>query len=207
MATSNGPGSPRDKLDALEVLTQELLARRQLIIASNRGPMEYRIEANGSLVAHRGSGGMVTALLSAARFVPATWVASAMTDGDRLAAERAEGALLNVPDNQIYVRFVTVPQSTYQRHYYVFCNPLLWFVQHFMWNTPRTPNIGRAVYEAWESGYIPVNEAIAEAVVHEARQQPEPPYILLQDYHLYLAPAAIRREVPEATIMHFRHLP
>ena len=200
MATSNGPGSPRDKLDALEVLTQELLARRQLIIASNRGPMEYRIEANGSLVAHRGSGGMVTALLSAARFVPATWVASAMTDGDRLAAERAGGALLNVPDNQIYVRFVTVPQSTYQRHYYVFCNPLLW-------NTPRTPNIGRAVYEAWESGYIPVNEAIAEAVVHEARQQPEPPYILLQDYHLYLAPAAIRREVPEATIMHFTHIP
>jgi len=207
MSISNGSSSSPDRLRSLEALTGQLLERRPLIIASNRGPMEYRIEANGSLVAHRGSGGMVTALLSAARFVPATWVASAMTDGDRLAAERAEGALLNVPDNQIYVRFVTVPQSTYQRHYYVFCNPLLWFVQHFMWNTPRTPNIGRAVYEAWESGYIPVNEAIAEAVVHEAKQQLEPPYVLLQDYHLYLAPAVVRREVPEATILHFTHIP
>jgi len=207
MSTSNGSTSPHDKLGSLEALTGQLLEHRSLIIASNRGPMEYRVDDDGSLVAHRGSGGMVTALLSAARFVPATWVASAMTDGDRLAAERAEGALLHVPDNEIYVRFVTVPQSTYQRHYYVFCNPLLWFVQHFMWNTPRTPNIGRAVYEAWESGYIPVNEAIAEAVVHEAKQQSEPPYVLLQDYHLYLAPAVVRREVPEATILHFTHIP
>ena len=129
MSTSNGSSSPREKLRHLEALTEQLLERRPLIIASNRGPMEYRVEADGSLVAHRGSGGMVTALLSAARFVPAIWVASAMTDGDRLAAEAANGGLLHVPENEIYVRFVTVPQSTYQRHYYVFCNPLLWFVQ------------------------------------------------------------------------------
>src|SRR6266540_3883876 len=181
MPASKGSSSPQDKLQRLRALSEQLLERRRLIIASNRGPMEYSIEADGALVANRGSGGMVTALMSAARFVPATWVASAMTDGDRLAAERAGGALLQVPDNEIYVRFVTVPQSTYQRHYYVLCNPLLWFVQHFMWNTPRTPNIGRAVYEAWESGYIPVNEAIADAVIHEAKQQSAPPYVLLQD--------------------------
>ncbi len=199
--------SPQDKLQQLKALTEELLERRRLIIASNRGPMEYRIEPDGSLAAHRGSGGMVTALVSATRFVPATWVASAMTDGDRLAAERSEDDLHQVPENEIYVRFVTVPPSTYQRHYYVFCNPLLWFVQHFMWNTPRTPNIGRAVYEAWESGYVPVNEAVADAVVREAKKQPEPPYVLLQDYHLYLAPAMIRREVPDATILHFTHIP
>src|SRR5207253_1209655 len=34
-----------------------------------------------------------------------------------------------------------------------------------------------------------------------------PPYVLLQDYHLYLAPATIRRELPEATILHFTHIP
>ncbi|HEV8574542.1 MAG TPA: trehalose-6-phosphate synthase, partial [Dehalococcoidia bacterium] len=169
MPTTNGSDPHEDKLQGLRTLTQQLLEHRKLIIASNRGPMEFRVEEDSSLSAHRGSGGMVTALLSATRFVPATWVASAMTDGDRLAAERSEG-LHQVPENEIYVRFVTVPQSTYQRHYYVFCNPLLWFVQHFMWNTPRTPNIGRAVYEAWESGYIPVNEAISQAVIEEARR-------------------------------------
>jgi len=197
----------QNKQQRLQNLCREMLSRRRLIIASNRGPVEYHAEPDGSLTAARGSGGMVTALMAAARFLPATWVASAMTEGDRRAAERANGNLLRVPDHEVFVRFVTVPQSVYQRHYYVFCNPLLWFVQHFMWNTPRTPNIGRAVYEAWESGYIPVNEAIAQAIVDEARGQSEPPYVLLQDYHLYLAPAFVRREVPAATILHFTHIP
>ncbi len=200
-------GTVQAKLSRLEALTRELLASRRLIIASNRGPVEYNIQADGSLEAQRGSGGMVTALLGAARFVPATWVASAMTDGDRRAADESNGDLLKIPDEEIYVRFVTVPQSVYQRHYYVFCNPLLWFLQHFMWNTPRTPNIGRAVYEAWESGYIPVNEAIAQAVIDVAKGQPDPPYVLLQDYHLYLAPAFVRAGVPDATILHFTHIP
>jgi trehalose 6-phosphate synthase len=195
------------RLEHLEAVLRDILERRRLIIASNRGPLEYHIEDDGSLSSKRGSGGMVTALMAAARFVPATWVAAAMTEGDRRAAETANGDLLRVPDHEMHLKLVTVPQTTYQRHYYVFCNPLLWFVQHFMWNTPRTPNIGRAVYEAWDSGYIPVNEAIAKAIVEEARTYQEPPYILLQDYHLYLAPAFVRREVPGATILHFTHIP
>ena len=205
MTTTQSPAD--NKLERLEAICQELLAKRRLIIASNRGPLEYHVEDDGSLTAKRGSGGMVTALMAAARFVPATWVAAAMTEGDRRAAERAGQDLLRVPDHEMFVRLVTVPQSTYQRHYYVFCNPLLWFVQHFMWNTPRTPNIGRAVYEAWEDGYIPVNESIARAVVDEARAHDEPPCILLQDYHLYLAPAFVRNELPDATILHFTHIP
>jgi trehalose 6-phosphate synthase len=195
------------KLERLQALTEELLANRRLIIASNRGPISYNIESDGTLTAQRGSGGMVTALLAAARFVPAIWIASAMTEGDRRAAQEANGSLIMVPGNEISVKFVTVSPSVYQRHYYVFCNPLLWFVQHFMWNTPRTPNIGRAVYDAWDNGYIPVNEAIAQAIVDEAARQEEPPYVLLQDYHLYLAPAMIRSEVPDATILHFTHIP
>ncbi len=204
---TSSEGGLRAKLQRLEAICQEMLARRRLIIASNRGPLEFRIEADGSLSTQRGSGGMVTALMAATRFVPATWVAAAMTDGDRRAAEEAGGGLLQVPDQEIYVRFVVVPRPVYQRHYYVFCNPLLWFVQHYMWNTPRTPNIGRAVYEAWEGGYVATNEAIAQAIIAEARQDPEPPYVLLQDYHLYLAAALVRKEMPQATILHFTHIP
>ena len=199
--------NPEQRLASLQQLFAEMLEKRDLIIASNRGPVEYSIQADGSLASTRGSGGMVTALMAAARFVPATWVASAMTEGDRIAAERAGDDLLKVPEHQLNVRFVAVPPAVYQRHYYVFCNPLLWFIQHSMWNTPRTPNIGRAVYEAWETGYIAVNEAIAAAVLKEARAHKKPSYVLLQDYHLYLAPAIVRREAPEATILHFTHIP
>lgn len=205
MTETEGPHG--SKLGRLEALCRQMLTERKLLIASNRGPLEFTVEDDGSLTGKRGGGGMVTALTAATRFVPAVWIATAMTDGDRRAAEQSNCGLLKVPDNEIYVRFVVVPRNVYQRHYYVFCNPLLWFLQHYMWNTPRTPNIGRAVYEAWENGYIPVNEAIAEAIASEAQGDKQPPYVLLQDYHLYLAAARLREKVPEATILHFTHIP
>lgn len=197
----------KSRVHRLEELTHTLLDGRRLIIASNRGPVQYDLQDDGTLTAQRGSGGMVTALLATAEIVPMTWVATAMTEGDRRAAVESDGDLLRSPGEDVYVKFVTVPNAIYQRHYYVFCNPLLWFIQHFMWNTPRTPNIGRAVYEAWESGYIPVNQAIADAVIEQAGKSPEAPVIMLHDYHLYLTPAMIRHVVPEATVLHFTHIP
>ena len=195
------------RFDRLSDLTHRLLDGRRLIIASNRGPVQYDLKADGSLASQRGGGGMVTALLAAARVVPVTWVAMAMTEGDRKAAAETEGDLLRATDEEAYVKLVTVPNPVYQRHYYVICNPLLWFIQHFMWNTPRTPNIGRAVYEAWESGYTPVNRAIADAVIEEARRDEQPPVVMMQDYHLYLAPSMVREAVPDATLIHFTHIP
>ncbi|MEX0801309.1 MAG: trehalose-6-phosphate synthase [Dehalococcoidia bacterium] len=205
MSELEHPHSPR--IDSLQDLCRQMLAERRLIIASNRGPIEFNVEDDGSLTSQRGGGGMVTALLAATSFVPATWIATAMTEGDRRAAEEANGHSIKVPENEIYVRFVVVPGPVYQRHYYVFCNPLLWFVQHYMWNTPRTPNIGRAVYDAWENGYIPVNEAIADAIADECAADKQPPYVLLQDYHLYHATARVREKLPEATLLHFTHIP
>src|SRR2546427_5967240 len=110
-------GDFQEKLQRLEALCKEMLANRRLIIASNRGPVEYHAGPDGLLTAQRGSGGMITALTAAARFVPVTWVASTMTDGDRAAADQANGLPLRVPDNEIYVRFVTVPNAVYQRYY------------------------------------------------------------------------------------------
>jgi trehalose 6-phosphate synthase len=194
------------KLERLEALCREMLASRRLIIASNRGPVEFHVEADGSLRPQRGSGGLVTALSAVSRFVSPIWVASAMTEGDRRATEETGGAI-DLPDQDMRIRFVSVPRSVYQRFYYVFANPLLWFLQHYMWNTPRSPNLGRAAHEAWEGGYIPVNRAFAQAVAAEAASSPEPPYVMLHDYHLYLATAEVRRLLPQATILHFTHIP
>ena len=199
-------GGLSGKLQRLEALCQEMFSERPLIIASNRGPIEFSLEADGSLSSSRGSGGMITALTGVVRFIPATWVASAMTEGDRRAAIQGEGAL-KLPDQDIYVHFVQVPRSTYQRFYYTFANPLLWFLQHLMWNTPRTPNIGKGIYDAWEDGYIPVNRAFASAIAEAAGHNGVAPFVLLQDYHLYLAPLEVRRLIPDATILHFTHIP
>ena len=189
-------------------LCQRMLAERRPIFASNRGPISLVENADGSVTPQRGSGGLVTALTSISRFVPLTWVASAMTEAERQQAATGGGALrAPLLDQEIYLRFIAVPRAMYQRYYYAFCNPLLWFLQHYMWNTPRAPNIGRATYEAWEDGYVPVNQAFAQAVAKEAQGDARAPFIFIHDYHLYLAPGEVRRLLPDAPILHFTHIP
>ena len=183
---------------------ERLLATRRLIVASNRGPVEFTRNEDGTLQARRGSGGLVTALSGVARVASLTWIASAMTAEDRAIA--AETAATEVGDG-LKVRFVAVPQKVYQQHYNVICNQHLWFLQHYMWNTPRSPNISRSVYEAWENGYVRVNEAFAETVLVEAAADATPPCIMTQDYHLYLLPRRLRERMPGAILQHFIHIP
>jgi trehalose 6-phosphate synthase len=76
-----------------------------------------------------------------------------------------------------------------------------------MWSSPYTPNVDETVYDAWETGYIPVNRAFADAIVEEAQHSASPPYVMLHDYHLYLTPGMVRAALPEALIQHFLHIP
>jgi trehalose 6-phosphate synthase len=196
------------KQERFQEVCQRMLAERCLIVASNRGPVDYSLAPDGSFRAQRGSGGLVAALSPVSRFIPVTWVATAMSEGDRRLAEESDGRVrAPLPGQEIYLRFVVVPRSVYHRFYSVFCNPLLWFIQHYMWNTPRTPSIGRPVYEAWEQGYVRVNQAFARAVAEEAGADSRTPFIFLHDYHLYLAPDEVRQLLPDAPILHFTHIP
>ena len=67
----------------------QLIHSRRLIIASNRGPVEYQLTQDKTLKARRGAGGMVTALTDFGNTMDVTWVAMAMTEGDRLAIKQA----------------------------------------------------------------------------------------------------------------------
>lgn len=205
MTTSSSYFGKRE--ERFRELCQRMLAERRPVFASNRGPISFVENPDGSLAPQRGSGGLVTALTAISRYIPLTWVASAMTEADRQQA--AHGKLLRapLPGQEVYLRFVAVPRPVYQRFYYSFCNPLLWFLQHYMWNTPRAPNIGRSTYEAWEDGYVPVNQAFAQALAEEAQRDVRAPFIFIHDYHLYLAPGELRRLVPDAPILHFTHIP
>ena len=190
-------------------LCREMLRDRRLILVSNRGPVEHRVTADGQLRARRGTGGVVTALSALTRYIDFTWVASAMGEGDRRVVEDANGQSVrsSIRGQQVSLRYVVTPTDVYNRYYNVFSNPILWFLQHYMWNSPYTPDIDAPVYEAWENGYIPVNRAFAEAVASEAAADEAPPYIMLHDYHLYLASAYIRQLLPKATMSHFVHVP
>ena len=132
-----------------------------------------------------------------------------MGRGDREVARRAEGKCFKAPlgNDNLYLRFLVFSRNTYHKYYSVICNPLLWFLQHYMWNSPSTPNIDIVTHDAWESGYVPVNQAFAKAIVEEALNSELSPIVILNDYHLYLASFYIRRQLPEVVIQHFIHIP
>lgn len=197
------------RLAELEQLCATTLAHRPLILASNRGPVEYRMTPEGRPEARRGSGGVVTALSLLAQRLEFTWVASAMGEGDRIISDNGRGPRLKspLPGHKINLRYVVTPRRVYHKYYNVFCNPLLWFLQHYMWNPAYNPNVDASIHDAWRDGYVAVNQALAQAVIQEARESPQPPIVMSHDYHLYLLPEYVRQELPNAIIQHFVHIP
>jgi trehalose 6-phosphate synthase len=161
---------------------------------------------DGSLRPRRGSGGVVTALGQVGRHVPLTWIASTMGEGDRRAAADPKLLKAAVGEDDVRLRFASVDRTVFDQAYNVIANPLLWFLQHQMWNLPERPVIDAGVMRAWERGYVALNRAFADAVLAQSRGDRQP-RIMLHDYHLYLAAEPIRKARPKAILSHFTHIP
>ena len=43
--------------------------------------------------------------------------------------------------------------DAYDAFYNVIANPILWFIQHYLWDLSNAPDIRREEIDAWESGY------------------------------------------------------
>src|SRR5436190_3219069 len=178
--------------------------RRKLIVVSNRGPVSYGRE-NGERVARRGGGGLVTALRGLISHHDVTWSASAISDGDRVAS--AEPIAETARDGSPFrLRLVAHDESEYDWFYNVIANPILWFLQHYLWELAYAPAIDHAVRHAWEQGYVRVNQGFADAVLEELEAEPDAA-VLFHDYHLYLAPRFVREAAPDAMLSHFVHIP
>lgn len=198
----------RDRSD----LVSSVLEERQLIVASNRGPVTFSQREDGTFTARQGSGGLVTAVSAVLQGQQAIWIAAAMTDGDRARAAAADEAgekLIEPRDSgsSFKLRFAVPDHESYNRYYNVISNPLLWFLQHYLWDTPRSPDITHETWTAWREGYVPVNRMFADEVLLACEEASGEPVIMLQDYHLYLTGGYIREKRPDAIIQHFVHIP
>ncbi len=183
--------------------------RRKLIVVSNRGPVSFARDEDGNRLARRGGGGLVTALRSLVAHHDVTWIASAMTDEDRTVAEESGGDAIEevARDGSPYrLRLVSHDPAAYDWFYNVVANPTLWFLQHYLWALAYAPDIGPGLHHAWDDGYVPVNRAFADAVLHELDVQPDAA-VFFHDYHLYLAPRFVRDARPDASLGHFVHIP
>ncbi|HZQ86529.1 MAG TPA: trehalose-6-phosphate synthase [Acidimicrobiales bacterium] len=169
-----------------------------LIVVSNRGPLAFSRDSSGALVAGRGAGGLVSILGPAIADRDATWIASAITAEDR---EAAAGGLVEAEGFRL--RQLVLDEDDYRMFYDVVANATLWFLHHGLFDLPRRPLLNRRWHEAWE-GYRRVNHAFAQTVADEAA---EGATVLVQDYHLALLGAELRRLRPDVRAVHFHHTP
>lgn len=179
-----------------------------VIFVSNRGPIQYeRVE--GERTEKRGGGGLVTALSSlAGRLSDAVWVCGALTAEDAAVAGEHSGKAFRVGGrHDLVVRMVEVDPEAQRRFYTIIANPLLWFVQHYLWALSDSPDITGREVDAFENGYVPVNQAFADVVAEEVEARGGRATVMVQDYHFYVAPDLIRARCPEVLLHHFVHIP
>jgi trehalose 6-phosphate synthase len=201
-----------DELD-LETITprqvRQYLKDKFVVVASNRGPVEFRRTPDGGIKAFRGAGGVVTAMSTALVATDAVWISTMRTKEDAVMARQApRGRLAMPPDKpQYWVKYIVPESRDFQQYYSVISNSIIWPMQHYLYDMLRRPVFDESIHEAWNNGYRKVNRLFADEIVREIRYTDKKPLIFLQDYHLYLCAQYIRRKEPDVLIHHFTHTP
>jgi trehalose 6-phosphate synthase len=180
----------------------------QVILVSNRGPVTFDTDENGHQVVIPGGGGLVTALSGLVDLTPVVWISAAISDEDARLQNDVGDTTIRLPDigTRTSGRFVLIDPDVYDRYYNVIANPMLWFIQHYLWNLSRAPDIRQNELDAWDLGYLVANQQFAEVVSQELARRPDA-IVMLHDYHLYTAPGVIREAHPDAFLHFFVHIP
>jgi len=167
---------------------------QDIYIISNRLPMTVTRNA-GSVSVTPSAGGVATGLGSVFRKYDARWIGwpgIAVNKGD-FALKESIKALL---DNQGCIP-VFLTRNDVEKYYKGFSNKVLWPLFHYFQHYTEFDESYWRVYEK-------VNRSFCDILLETAEPDAK---IFVQDYHLMLLPQMIRRELPDATIGFFLHIP
>jgi trehalose 6-phosphate synthase/phosphatase len=169
------------------------LEDKRVVIVSNRLPASVS-RKDGALKITPSVGGLATGLSSFHRSNNGLWVGwPGMNPGSQEKKTEIEEALLNgyscLP--------VYLSASELKKYYYGFSNRTLWPLFHYF-STYCTYNSSE-----WET-YKKVNQIFCNRIVEIIRPDD---MVWVHDYHLLLLPDLLRREIPDALIGFFLHIP
>ena len=180
-------------------MTQDL----SVVLASNRGPISFLKNDDGTFDTKRGAGGLAGALDPVARRLGdrAVWIAAATSDTDRDALHA--GAADDIQSQLGYPLYLLdIEPEMYSRYYDIVSNRMLWFANHCLWDELGVTGFGEEELAAWEDSYQPVNQRFADAVAEVADPGS---LVLFQDYHLSTAPKLLKDRRKNETVFHFTH--
>ncbi|MDQ1441404.1 MAG: trehalose 6-phosphate synthase [Acidimicrobiaceae bacterium] len=182
-----------------------------VIVVSNRGPVSYAC-GEGGRTAERGTGGLVTALSGLARHLDdAVWICAALTDEDGVVSREHDGGAfaLDIDGQQtgLQLRMLELDPDAQHKFYAIISNPMLWFIQHYLWDLSKSPDITTREIDAFDNGYVSVNTRFADSVAEEVEARGGRATVMVHDYHFYLVGAQVRARCPDVLLHHFVHIP
>ena len=176
----HAPESERDELYVDHVY--------DMIVVSNRLPVDYREGPDGTTVWNSSPGGLVTALEPVMRAADGAWIGWAGVADREFPPFEHDG-----------ISIIPVPLSAdeLEDYYEGFSNDTLWPIYHDV-------IVPASFHRDWWSSYQTVNQRFAEAVAEVAAEGAR---VWVQDYQLQLVPALVRKLRPDVRIGWFNHIP
>ena len=176
----------------------EARPRRPLVVVSNREPYQHTYGRDRTVNWSPTTGGVAVALDALMRERGGVWIAHGSGDADRDVVD-ARDRVLVPPDSPCYaLRRLWLTDDESKRYYEGFANEGLWPLCHEAHVRPvfRTPD--------WES-YQQVNDCFASVIETELPDLSAP--VFIQDYHLALVAAKLRKRQPGVKTAIFWHIP
>jgi trehalose 6-phosphate synthase len=179
-------------------VTPQRDAGRPLIVVSNREPYLHVHRPDGSIAVVATTGGVAVALDALMRERGGTWIAHGAGNADAEVVD-SHGRVAVPPKEPSYtLRRIWLSQEEEKRYYNGFANEGLWPLSHIVHVRPRFRT------EDWDA-YQEVNAKFARAVSEELPTGQSS--VFIQDYHLALVAADLRRLQPEVRTAFFWHIP
>ena len=159
-----------------------------MIVVSNRLPVDYERGPDGETKWRSSPGGLVTALEPVMRAADGAWIGWAgVADREFEPFEHDGISIIPVP----------LSASELEEYYEGFSNDTLWPLYHDVIAPP-------SFHREWWEAYVRVNRRFAEAA---ARAASDGAVVWVQDYQLQLVPRMLRESRPDLVIGFFNHIP
>jgi len=184
--------------ERLKVEVENLLERKKMIVVSNREPYMH-IRAGKEIKCIVPASGMITAMEPILKACSGLWIAAGTGDADKETVDKYDRVQVPPDDPKYTLKRLWLTKEEEHHFYYGFSNEGLWPLCHIAHTRP--------VFRIadWNQ-YKKVNEAFANAVLEETKDE-EQPFILIQDFHFALLPELIKKEKPNAKVAIFWHIP
>jgi trehalose 6-phosphate synthase len=163
-------------------------AAHDLVVVSNRLPVDRVVDRTGNATWQTSPGGLVTALQPVMRHEDAAWVGWVGQPDLEFEPFDADGVHL-IP--------VSLTSGEVEQYYEGFSNDTLWPLYHDVIAPPR-------YHRVWWESYVEVNRRFALAAASAAA---EGATVWVHDYQLQLVPKLLREARPDLTIGFFNHIP